>query len=90
MQNKASANSKVAQAPSTANAVPLPLGGRLMLVCLGRANTVRPYTQEILCGGNPRTVADAGPYMVCVLFLPRVTNVHPAEQDIIAKRFHPP
>ena len=31
MQNKVRKNSKVAQAPSTAIAVPLPLGGRLML-----------------------------------------------------------
>ena len=31
MQNKVRTNSKVAQAPSTAIAVPLPLGGRLML-----------------------------------------------------------
>ena len=52
MQNGARTNSKVAQAPSTAVAVPLPPGGRLKLVHLGRAINDRPYDVGVLCGGD--------------------------------------
>ena len=47
MQNKARKNSKVAQAPSTANAVPLPLGGRLILTPTIRQHSVGRGFEEV-------------------------------------------
>ena len=66
--------SKVAQAPSTANAVPLPLGGRLsvslIIAQIGRENNI---SAEICI---LRTVGDAGPY-----------NEHPYEKEPKGLRF---
>ena len=47
MQNKVRSNSKVAQAPSTAIAAPLPLGGRLILTATIRQHSVGRGFEEV-------------------------------------------
>ena len=58
MQNKVHTNSKVAQAPSTANAVPLPLGGRLILTATIRKHPVGRGFEEVYerAGQKPESV----------------------------------